>query len=223
MVIWEKIKKVFSCLKKEIFDILFPVECIGCAKEGEWLCRECLKKIRTDGHSLSGESLDRILTFYSYDNEILKRAIHLLKYKFVESLALPLGDLVAEGICEKGRPPGKEFILIPVPLSRKRFLERGFNQAEIIAEKVSRRFGWPLEAGVLKRIRATPSQVDLEEGERRKNVKGAFSVSDISKIANKKIILMDDVLTTGATMEECARTLKLGGAKEVWGIALAKG
>jgi ComF family protein len=146
-----------------------------------------------------------------------------LKYKFVEDLAEPLGGLIVKNIREMGSRPGKEFIIIGIPLFRKRLIERGFNQAVLLAKIVSRDLGWPMEEKALQRVRATVPQVELEEEGRAQNIKNAFAVFDSSKIINKKIILVDDVLTTGATMEECAKTLKLSGAKEVWGVALAKG
>ena len=220
---FKKAKDFFVYLRKLIADTLFPIECLGCGKEGCWLCVDCLSTIRPDKHSLSGESLDRILTFYSYDQELLKKAIHFLKYKFVEDLAEPLGGLIVKNIREMGSRPGKEFIIIGIPLFRKRLIERGFNQAVLLAKIVSRDLGWPMEENALQRVRATVPQVELEEEGRAQNIKNAFAVFDSSKIINKKIILVDDVLTTGATMEECAKTLKLSGAKEVWGVALAKG
>lgn len=210
-------------IKNFFLDIIFPVECLGCRKEGEWLCEECLLKIRPDKHSLSGQSLDRILTFYSYDNEIIKRAIHLLKYKFVEEAAKPLGNLLERGVKDiAGRPDG-DTVVMPVPLHKKRFLERGFNQAALLAKILSREFGWQLDCETLKRRKETSSQVSLAETERRGNVRGVFSIGDNLKIIDKKIVLVDDVLTTGSTMEECALTLKSAGAREVWGVALAKG
>jgi len=219
-------------IKKFLLDTLFPIECLGCKEEGEWFCDNCLGKISPDAHSLCGESLDRILTFYSYDNELLKQAIHLFKYKFIKDLAEPLGILFAEGLKKVSSQIDSEIIVIPVPLHKKRMLERGFNQAELLARGIAKNFGWEMEAGVLERVRFTAPQVDLEEKERQENVRGAFAVRDASNPVrnqkflngvNKKIVLIDDVLTTGSTMEECARVLKQGGAREVWGVALAKG
>lgn len=217
MVMW------LTQIKRILLDILFPIECLGCRKEGEWLCDECLKKIKPDKHSLCGTSLDRIFTFYSYDNELLKQTIHLLKYKFIEDLVEPLGKLFIAEIDKVNKQFGKEVVLIPVPLHKKRFLERGFNQAALLSCKLAESFGWPVENKVMERTRFTVPQVELEEKARYENIRGAFAVKDCLKINNKKIVLIDDVLTTGATMEECAKVLKEGGAKEVWGVALAKG
>jgi ComF family protein len=210
-------------VKKFVLDIIFPVQCLGCGEEGEWLCGECQNKINPDHHSLRGEFLNRVFTFYSYENEILKKSIHGLKYKFVEDLAVPLGDLLVKELEKvQGQIEEPDFI-VPVPLHKKRLLGRGFNQSELLALKIRERLGWPIENAVLARSKMTTPQVDLDGAGRKKNISGAFSVVDLSKILNKKIVLVDDVSTSGATMEECARVLKMAGAKEVWGVAVAKG
>ncbi len=213
----------WKIVKTFFLDLIFPIDCLGCGKEGEWVCGDCKKNIRPDRHSLRGESLDKIFSFYSYDSEIVKELIHGLKYRFVEDLAAPLGDLLV-GELEKVRGQiGQPDFIVPVPLHEKRLLERGFNQSELLAIKISERFGWPVENMVLTRSRATASQVDFDEEGRKKNIGGAFFAADREKILNKKIVLVDDVTTTGATMEECARVLKRVGAREVLGVAFAKG
>jgi ComF family protein len=214
---------LFLEFKRFIFDTIFPIECLGCGREGEWLCGACLNKINPDHHSLRGEFLDRIFTFYLYDNEILKRAIHGLKYRFVEDLTLSLGKIFVSEIKKVKEQIGKPDFVSPVPLHKKRLLERGFNQSELLSLEISKQFGWPTESGALERSRMTAPQVALDETERKTNIRGAFAVIDSTKILNKKIVLVDDVFTTGATMEECAKVLKEGGAKEVVGLALAKG
>lgn len=167
--------------------------------------------------------MDRIFTFYSYDNELLKKIIHGLKYKFVEDLASPLGTLLIRELKKVEGQIGKPDFIVPVPLHRKRLLERGFNQSELLALKILEYFEWPVENTVLLRTRMTAPQVSQDEAGRKENVGNAFSAVDPSKILNKKIVLLDDVFTTGATMEECAKVLKSAGAKEVLGLALAKG
>lgn len=218
-----RIADLASEIKKFILDTLFPVECLGCKGEGEWLCGDCFGKIKVDFHSRGGKSLDRVLTFYSYEDELLKTAIHALKYKFVEGLADPLGRLFLLGFKRANLRPAADTIVVPVPLHQKRLLERGFNQAELLATRIAEGLGCQFDNVTLRKTRRTVPQVSLDEMGRGENVCGAFAVFDSSKILNKKIILVDDVLTTGATMNECARALKRNGAKEVWGAALAKG
>lgn len=208
--------------KKFILDIIFPIECLGCGREEEWLCINCFKKIMPNTRVIHGKNLDKVITLYSYDNEVIKKLIHGLKYKFMEDLALPLGALLSKELKKLEEQIGKPDFIAPIPLHKKRLLERGFNQAELLALKISECFGWPVEKNVIMRSRLTASQVDLDEAGRKENMKDAFSVTDLAKVLNQKIILIDDVFTTGATMEECARVLKNVGAREVLGLALAK-
>jgi competence protein ComFC len=108
-------------IKKFILDIIFPIECLGCGKEGEWFCGECQKnKINSDHNSLRGEFLNRAFTFYSYDNEILKRLIHGLKYRYVEDLAQPLGALLVKELRDIKEQIGSPDFIVPVPLYKKR-------------------------------------------------------------------------------------------------------
>lgn len=226
-----------------IYDLLFPIECFGCGQEGKWLCAECFQKIPINTAAICpfcrGISplnmvcprcqrkfhLDGIWIASDYENEVLQEMIKALKYRFAETLEEPLGRILINFL-ETNRIFANfsdEIILAPVPLHRRRFLERGFNQASLLSEQVSNHFHLPLEKKVLERCRYTMPQVDLEEAARQTNIAGAFLCRQPEKINKKIVILTDDVLTTGATMEECAKALKQSGAKQVWGLALAKG
>ena len=116
-----------------------------------------------------------------------------------------------------------EAFLVPIPLSRKKLKERGFNQAQEIAKELSLSLKIPLLSDVLLKIKETSAQVELQGKDRQENIKGVFVCQKPDLIKSKKIILIDDVFTTGATMEECARVLKTAGAKEVWGVTVARG
>lgn len=207
-------------IKKFILDILFPVECLGCQEEGEWLCERCFKSIPLEVRFIEKECLDHVLVCASYKNELLKRAIHTFKYDYVSELSETLGKMLVKILRKVSLP--SEFLLVPVPLHKKRVKERGFNQAELLAMEITKGFGAPV-VNALCRKRHTFPQVKLDEKERQKNVQGAFGCLEHSKIKNQNVILVDDVLTTGATMVECAKILKESGAKEVWGLVLAKG
>ena len=115
----------------------------------------------------------------------------------------------------------KEALLVPIPLHKNRERKRGFNQAKLIARHLSERLGLELAENVLKKTKATRPQIELRAEERRKNLTGAFAVSDPQKIQNKIILLLDDVKTTGTTLEEAAVVLKQAGAKRVWAITVA--
>jgi ComF family protein len=112
-------------------------------------------------------------------------------------------------------------VVIPVPLHKQRLKERGFNQSLLLAREVARVFGLEVDYRSLKRIRPTRPQVDLKPDERKKNVKGAFDVKSPERVRGRRVLLVDDVFTTGATVSECARVLKKAGA-EVYVLTLAR-
>lgn len=113
-------------------------------------------------------------------------------------------------------------LLIPVPLHRTRLIKRRFNQSALLARSLSRRCGVPMDAHALLRDRRTPSQGGLSAAGRRRNVQGAFTVSDPGRVAGRRLVLIDDVMTTGATLEACTRTLKRAGATRIDAVCLAR-
>ncbi len=137
------------------------------------------------------------------------------RLKFAEDLTLAR---VLSRLLRKHLPPELSFdLVVPVPLGRKRLLERGFNQSALLARLA---FGRLDE--VLLRTRETPPQSELSAAERHRNVRRAFSVKDETRVFGKKVLLFDDVMTTGATVEECARVLRAAGAREVIVAVLAR-
>ncbi len=147
--------------------------------------------------------------------------IHAFKYRNKTHLRRPLALLAAEGLTEfvMSRAPD---LIAPVPLHVRRLRSRGFNQAVLLGELLARRWRLPLARRALVRIRWTEPQINLAAHERRDNVKGAFCVRDPAVVAGKRVLLLDDVLTTGSTAEECSRVLKLAGAAEVTVITVAR-
>ena len=119
----------------------------------------------------------------------------------------------------------KESLIVPVPLHIKRKRWRGFNQAEVLASRLAEGFNLVMRAYILNRIKDTQAQTKLKRKQRLKNIKNAFKVNNEwqDKLKSTKILLVDDVATSGRTLNECARALKESGAKEVWGIVLARG
>jgi ComF family protein len=143
-----------------------------------------------------------------------------LKYQGVIELADPLGKLLAQTY---QRHHLQADIVLPVPLHPERQRQRGFNQATLLARACARQLGIPWDERLLIRRRATSSQVGLTASERRANVAAAFSLpSSTRRIRERTILLIDDVSTTGATLEACARPLLDAGAQAVWGLVLAK-
>lgn len=161
---------------------------------------------------------DRLRAFGAYDGE-LRQLIVLLKYSRVRSLAGPLGGWLALVVKEN---PGLADVdaLVPVPLYRGRQRARGYNQAELLARELARELGRPVETRWLVRIKDTPSQTGLTPSQREENVRGAFAAR--AKLDRKRILLVDDVCTTGATLNACARTLKRAGAGSVQAVTLAR-
>jgi ComF family protein len=147
----------------------------------------------------------------------LRRAIHLLKYERMTPLTRPLGERLALAAAEL---TGFDAI-VPAPLHWRRRWDRGFNQADLLAREVSRRTGIPIDRRLL-RTRSTPPQAGLSAAERRRNVQGAFAAAGKSAIRGKRLIIIDDVMTTGATLEACARVLKRAGASQVAVLTLAR-
>lgn len=147
--------------------------------------------------------------------------IHAFKYRNKTHLRRPLALLTIEKLSEFVRLQAPNMI-IPVPLHRKRLRSRGFNQAVLLGELFSSHWNIPLDRQNLRRIRWTEPQVNLSAGDRRANVKGAFSIQNPDLVSGRKVLLVDDVLTTGSTVEECALMLKTVGAVDVTVITVAR-
>jgi ComF family protein len=174
------------------------------------LCGQCLQR---QWHFGSARALGL------YEGTI-REAIHQLKYGGKAFLTKSL-----VGLLDKGYPfidyPSYD-LLVPVPLHRKRLRERGFNQALLLGSAVGRKMGVPCAGFALKKTRWSEPQIHLSPKEREGNVKGSFSVVDPEDIRGKRVLLVDDVMTTGSTVNECARELLKAGAEEVDVFTLAR-
>lgn len=161
---------------------------------------------------------DRLRTFGAYDGE-LRQLVVLLKYNRVRSLAGPLGSWLMLVVKDN---PGLADVeaVVPVPLHRTRQRARGYNQAELLARELARELGRPVENRWLARIKDTPSQTGLTPAQREENVRGAFAAR--AKLDRRRILLVDDVCTTGATVNACARALKRAGAASVQAVTVAR-
>ena len=202
--------KIFN----KILAVLFPQKCLGCKKENEILCSDCLLKInRPDTPYLNGVRIAA-----NYQDLVLKKALWLLKYRGAKQLAKPLAELIKERAGKKMET--KDWLAIPLPLSKNKMRRRGYNQAELIAKELSDN----ICADVLLKKFHTKSQVEVKDKEERlANIIGSFEAKNSETITGKKIILIDDVLTTGATMREAKKILLSAGAKKVAGVVVAKG
>jgi len=150
----------------------------------------------------------------------LQKIIHRWKYQGKASVTPYLGEWITERFYRYWNPRVLD-LLVPVPLHPKRLRERGFNQALLLARALSRRTEIPCQGRILQKKRPTPPQVQLDGGERERGVKGAFHIADREGVEGKTILLIDDVYTTGATVNECSKVLIRGGAKRVDVLTLA--
>lgn len=162
---------------------------------------------------------DLARSLYLYEGAI-RDLIHSFKYNQQTQLRYPLALLALEGV--SGLAAYAPHIIIPVPLHRSRLRQRGFNQAVLLGKVLSQQMSLPMLPDALVRTRPTEPQIKLSATERRLNVKGAFSVGRAGSVAGKRILLLDDVMTTGSTMDECARELKKAGAEAVFAAAIAR-
>ena len=165
---------------------------------------------------------EKASAYGSYDGE-LRELIHLLKYEQVVPAAVVLGGMLARAIAKLEIP--RPVLVIPVPLHSSKRRQRRFNQAELIARAALKQSAMPgaeLATNLLVRQRATVSQIGLTRPQRAENIRGAFRVKDPEKIAERTILLVDDVLTTGTTASECARVLRKAGAEKVWVATVAR-
>jgi ComF family protein len=213
-------------IKEFILDLIFPKFCLGCKKEGTFLCEDCFSilEILTSHQKFKGKNLADLYFPVNYENFLVKKLIQNFKYPpLIKELKKELALIVVSHfLLLNEKLDFSDFVLVPIPLSKKKLKWRGFNQAEEIAKELANFLKIPLISDCLIKIKETKDQVRLSEKERMENVKGVFFVKNREKIVGRNILLVDDVFTTGATMEEAARVLKEAGARKIVGIVVAK-
>ena len=194
--------------------------------KAEFFCRACRTPF-SDDYPLDDNDLcmvcreglanfDAAYSFGSYEGT-LQQLIHLFKYAKVETLAGPLSHFLMQAL-----PLEANFdVIMAMPMHWRKRWERGFNQAELLADPVARRYGLPL-ATILRRTRYTKSQAGLTEAARRKNLRGSFRLKRPEQVAGKRVLLIDDVFTTGATLRAAAAVLKAAGVARVSALTLAR-
>lgn len=232
-------------------DFLFPPACLGCKRRGHWLCRDCRASLeRFSARSCLAcqaplpatgpekrqtaraycptcqktQCLETIASPYLFTGTI-RQAIHRYKYRRARHLAQPLGELLVEGYFAGGYDKDSFDLIVSVPLHPKRLRERTYNQSELMARELALSLGIPFGGGLLRRVRETESQMSLPAARRRQNVQGAFAASSVqarAAIEKKRVLLVDDVCTTGNTLKACAQALVQAGARSVVGLTLAR-
>lgn len=217
-----------------ILDFLFPISCISCKTGGVYLCKACVKQIPRETAIIYSKESPRpyaggfcgIIPAVSYKNTpLIQQAIHLLKYRRIRALAEPLGEILRDRLEPFIRANQKPWLAVPVPLHPRKLRARGFNQNDSLAEATFKDDAITLATkkhNPLRRIRDTKSQTNLNGRERLMNVKQCFAVANRDMVKDRSIILIDDVITTGATMLSAADALLEAGAREVWGAVVAR-
>lgn len=231
-----------------LVSLLYPARCVVCREFGpETICRRCLESfplmpdtvcrrcgvevdtgerpgrayLCADCRGLAASHFDWARARGRFEGT-LRTAIHRLKYDGRKSVAVPLGAWMRGGEKHGLRPPHAPDLVMPVPLHPTRLLHRGFNQSLLLARAYIGGRDWHLDPRGLKRTRNTRPQVTLPASERERNVRGAFAVTDPDRVRGKRVLLVDDVLTTMHTVIECSRVLKEAGAMEVYVVAVAR-
>lgn len=237
---------MFGRLIQGLLDIFYPKKCLSCKERigaGHLVCQKCLSNIRINvppfcascGRHLNkkhyyknicskcikaGLSFDRAFSPFLYEG-VIRELIHEFKYKDKYYLDTLLAKLMTGFIKKYSLPIEYMDCIIPIPLNKTRLREREFNQAERLADLIAMEFNKPVKKDVLIRHKLRRSQTELCDSERFANVSGSFKVSSPAGINKKNILLIDDVLTTGATLSEASRVLKESGAGIIYCLTLA--
>jgi len=239
----------FSRIFRWLLNLIFPLVCpicntlLGSKGKNSIICADCCKAIRPvhppycprcglpypsgdeKGHlcalCLKERRYFEVHRTCALYEGALKEAIHRFKYGGVFPLVKVFGDLLHPAFRDLTRDYQAD-LLIPVPLHIRRLRERGFNQALLLVKELSKRTGIPYAERALKKIKDTPFQITLKKRERRKNLTRAFQVRDREAIKGKAVMLVDDVYTTGATVNECSRALRMAGAERVAVLTVAR-
>lgn len=223
--------------EQALLDVVFPPRCVNCHREGDYLCSDCRTGVSLVtpsmcdlcGRPVSNPGLcssclrcpapvDGIRSVAFFEDP-LRKAIHAFKYEGLTALSAPLGELLVEG-WRRFRPVGD--VIVPVPLHSRRARQRGYNQSALLARALSRHTGLPVLEKVLMRVRETLPQVELDAQHRWDNVEGAFECRDAGEIKGRAVLLIDDVCTTGATIEACADALRPYEPAAIWALTLCR-
>ena len=208
-----------------IADFLFPPVCSVCGKlDKKWLCINCRKRVERLEKScvvqIENRKYEKLLYIFKYESLIRKL---ILQYKFSNKAYLNnfFANIIIKN--EKNLSLLKQYdMIIPVPMHKKKMQNRGYNQTELISEKIDKLADIPSRKDILYKVVNTTTQSKLGGKARQSNIQHAFLVKKDIEVEGKKIILLDDIYTTGATTEECSRVLKESGAKEILVLVLAK-
>lgn len=234
--------RVLRSTARAAVDVVFPITCIGCGTDDTWFCDACRQTIQpivpscigcgartlhglTCGACQHTRRVRGVVAVGRYADPLLRTAVHALKFQGVRTIAAPLGAMLARALGPALGTTAEEYTLVPIPLARRRERARGFNQSMLLAEAVHDCLSLPLFP-LLARKKSAPPQtsVDAHLPElRQQNIAGMFSLAEDMHTVPEKCVLLDDVATTGATLEEAAGVLYHHGAREAWGAVICRG
>lgn len=234
-IVTASLQDKFQGFARSALDLLFPLHCLGCRKEGAILCPDCIGGLKRldqpycdtcaepNAHGTCQSCLehppeiDGIRAPYLFEGPV-RDAVHRLKYNGWKVAAPVLGGLLTDYL-KAHKLPGE--VLVPVPLHSRRLRSRGDNQSHLLAKEVGNLLTMPMREDLLTRAKDSPPQVEARSREqRRANVAGIFESAP--EVEGMSILLVDDVATTGSTLSACAASLKYAGAASVWGLVLAR-
>ncbi len=223
---------------RPLLDLVFPPRCIHCGRLGDYLCETCREEAQSVGSDICircGNPLTtrgichrcrqdppdpiRAIRGVFFYNGPIAQSIRGLKYHGLRGLAPILADYLIAYIQAHPIPIDA---LVPVPLHPERLAQRGFNQSELLAARIALTLNIPLRVNLLRRIRPTLPQAQLNRKQRLQNVAGAFAPHDGVSLHGETILIIDDVATTGATLRACARPLRAMGAGDIWALTVAR-
>lgn len=226
-----------------LLDLLFPKKCIGCKALGGYLCTTCFARIeysiapvcgicgkgsmdgRTHPICQGKYTLDGIISGVVYQG-VVKKMVYQFKFQpYLTDLQHIMAQLLYEALIQNEtftKIKKNDCLLIPIPLHAKRLRTRGYNQSMLLGRQLQRLFNLSLSDALL-RTKATHTQVGLTHVQRRENMKEVFALKTTAQVKDMTVLLVDDVVTSGSTLNEAAKVLKRAGAKEVWGITFAHG
>ncbi len=227
-------------LGQSLLDLIFPISCLICGEDGSYLCDKCRTELprlanqqclvcqtpspfgKTHVACKTKNTIDGSISALPYKDRNVHKIIETFKYNFVSDLSAPLASLLIDEIEKQGlKNYFQEFILIPTPLHQRRFNWRGFNQAHLLAEALSKKLEINIDNQLIQRTKFTQPQIKLNADERKRNMANAFELT--KDATNKKLLVVDDVVTSGSTANELAKLLKRGHASEIWIVSVAHG
>lgn len=208
-----------------LLELIYPDVCAFCNKiQKESLCKKCEEKIKKYKKDIVIRSknnyFEELISIFKYEGLIREK---IIQYKFQDKSYIY--NTFAKIILKNEKVCGllkKYDIIIPVPIHRKRKLQRGYNQTQLIAKEIAKNIDIKLCDDVLVKSKNTIAQSKLNKNKRKQNIKNAFKVLNLEKIQGKNILLFDDIFTTGSTVNECSKILKKAGAKTVGVLTIAK-